>query len=123
MNQHSLFAATLSEAIEETVNQLGGLKRVGLTLWPAKSAESAQSSLRDCLDPKRRACLSLDEIDHIFRMARDANVLTVWKYQADKFDLEIRPIDPTDKKAELQREVIQSVERLEILIAQLRGMK
>lgn len=123
MNQPNLFSESLAEALEETVNQLGGMKVVGLALWPSKSAKDAATALRDALDPSRRDKLGLEEIEHIFRMAREAGVLAPWKYMADKYDLELRVVDPADKKAALQREFIDGVNALQALGKRLEGMQ
>lgn len=120
MDQQTLFHECLADAILDTVNQLGGPKRVGLQLWPSKSMQQAQTTLLNCLNEDRAEKLGLNEMDHILRLARAAQVLTPFKYLADAFDLELRILDPADKKAELQREYIAAVNKLEQLAKQMK---
>lgn len=112
MDQQTLFHESLADALLDTINQLGGPKRVGLALWPSKSMQQAQTNLLNCLNDDRPEKFGLEEIDHILRLAREQGVLTPFKYLADQFDLELRVIDPEDKRAALQREFVQRMDDL-----------
>lgn len=66
------FHETWENALQATVDHLGGPKRVSGRLWPTMNADSAYSKLKACLNPdKEREKLTLTEIQLLSRWGRD----------------------------------------------------
>jgi hypothetical protein len=109
--QPSLFVDTSEDAIRDTVRGLGGAKVVGPLIWRSKPPGRAERDLLDCMNPNNPRELSFDEILLIGRLGREAGIHLL----AGFVNMELGyappiPIDPTDEKAELQRQYIASVE-------------
>ena len=68
--QMSLMHESLNDALRETVQAIGGTKKVGCMLWPEMTADHASSRLRDCLNPERREKLSPEQVEMLSRMGR-----------------------------------------------------
>lgn len=113
--QQKLFNETLSDALYDLVNQLGGAKKVGSKLWPEKMIRDAGNQLFNCLNPEHRQNLSLDQIDLILEMARQENCHTIAKYIGDTYGYKFIPIEPEDEKAELQHAVIKATKEMKII--------
>lgn len=112
--QTPLFVDTADDAVRDTVRALGGPKKVGPLLWPAKKPDRAEKDLDDCLNRNNARKLDFEEILHIGRLGRDHGVHLIAGFVC--FDLGYappQPVDPEDEKAELQRQFHADVDRLE----------
>lgn len=116
MNQPSLFHDSYEDAIRDTVLALGGNKAVGSMLWPAMLADEAGKKLADTLNREKREKLALGELALIRREARKAGVHILACYECrDAGYADPQPIAPEDEAAQLQREFIASVNKLEMI--------
>lgn len=116
MQQEPLFYEDLNDAIRATVQALGGIKRVGVDLWPTLGPDGAASRLHDCMNVERREKLSPEELLALAKMAKAAgcHILMAFLCGEAGYSAPI-PVDPEDERAELQREFTSSVKALEAL--------
>jgi len=111
---------TLAEALIEVVRALGGSKRVGALMRPARPADEAARWLRDCLNPERRERLEPDEVLFLLREGRRVGCHAAMRYIAEASGYASPvPIEPADEVAELQRQFNASVKSLERITAAL----
>ncbi len=97
------------DALIECVKACGGSKAVGVALWPSKGVEAAQRQLLACLNPERGEKLSLDELLHIMRLAREKGCHAGVNYICSTLSYsQPQPIEPRDESAELQRQYIEA---------------
>ena len=102
------------------VSALGGPKIVGPRLFPQKAPEAAARYLLDCLNPDRAHDLGLEGFVTLMRWARDQGVHLGLYWLCDELGYaRPAPVDPEDARAELQRQVIDAVNRLEVLTKKL----
>lgn len=97
VNQQELFYDDIDSAFRATVEMLGGAKRVGAALWPAKEPVAAQQNLLNVMDPDKPHKLSLQELMFVARLARDKEVHILGKYIAEALDYEFRVVTREDK--------------------------
>ena len=104
---------SLNDALIEAVKACGGSKAVGIALWPAKGVEAAQRQILACLNPERSEKLGPDELLHVLRMARERGCHVGMQYLAATLSYaEPVPTEPEDERATLQREFIESTQRM-----------
>ena len=113
--QQQLFNETLTDALTDLVNQLGGAKKVGKELWPEKMVREAGNQLLNCLNPEHAQKLSLEQIDLILSMAKQKNCHTIAKYIGDRYGYKFIPIKPEDEKAELYHAFIKATEDMQVI--------
>jgi hypothetical protein len=112
-SQSSLFHDTYEDAIRDAVMSLGGLKRVGSTLWPAMPADEAGRKLSACLNLDKREKLDLGELQLIRRESRKHGVHILAAYEMrDAGYADPQPLAPEDEAAQLQREYIAAVKSM-----------
>lgn len=115
--------ATLADALSHACTLIGR-KRVAKALWPEFSVEPAQRRLDHCFDPDRREKLSLEQVELILRMARDADVHVPMNYLTDSLSYErTRPVSPESETERLQRAFIDAVRDSKRIAAQLEKMQ
>lgn len=123
MTQAELFHDNPIDALRSTVEALGGAKRVGAMVWPALPIVEAQRRMLKVLDPERAEKLSLDELFHIWRAARDRGIHILTEYVGYSMHYEVRPIQPEERKAELVDRVAALLAQAAQLTKQLEGIK
>lgn len=105
----ALFHESLADALRECIAACGGLKAVGVKLWPEKDADHAGRTLADCLNDGKRDKLSPEQVLLILRMARahgcHAGMAFICR---DLGYSDPQPIEPEDERAALQRQFIES---------------
>lgn len=107
----NLFHESMTEAIRDCVNAMGGAKQVGSKLWPEKTPDAANRLLLSCLNEDRPEHLTLDQLMLILRMARDKGCHIGAAYIMRSLGYaDPQPVEPRDESAELQRAFMQSVE-------------
>ena len=112
--QQELFHESVHEALRATVAALGGLKVVGVQLWPEKPADEAARYLADCLNPERPHGLHPEKLLLLLRIARARGVHGGFTWIAREVGYaDPTPIEPEDELAELQRQFIRTVESLD----------
>lgn len=110
------------EALSDAVRALGGAKRVGSMLQPAKTVSQAEKWLLDCLNPNRNETLDPAETGLIRRECKHIGYHGLIYFEADDAEYS-RPL-PISTEAvteKLQREFIDAVSRQEKLFAQMRA--
>lgn len=100
-----MFVDSFSDSIGNAINQLGGPKKVGLMLWPEKSAREAGNQLLNCLNPDHQQKLSLEQIDLIICEARKNSIHDIHKYMCDRYGYEFKPITKESIKADIQKQM------------------
>ena len=107
--QTSLYHETLQDALDEVVKALGGAKRIGVILWPEKSADDAGRQLRHCLDPDRPEKLSLEQLALVLRMGREKGAHAGMTFLCrDAGYQDPVAVEPEGERARLQRQFIQA---------------
>lgn len=105
----SLFHESLGDALRECIAVCGGMKAVGVKLWPEKDADHAGRTLADCLNDAKRDKLSPEQVLLILRMARAHGCHAGMAFIArDLGYSDPQPIEPEDERAALQRQFIES---------------
>lgn len=69
MQQDSLFHEDIYDALGTDIKHIGGAKKVGVMLWPEKSADKAGENLNNCLNRTRPEKLDPEQIMFIVREA------------------------------------------------------
>lgn len=122
MNQIPLIVDNANDAVRDTVRALGGAKIIGPLLWPTKKPEAAERYLDDCLNPNREHKLSLEEALTIAKIGREKGIHLIVGFCCEDVGYAPPvPVDPEDQKAELQRNFIEGVDRLEKLARRIKG--
>lgn len=120
MNQPELFHETLTDALREVVDALGGPKAVGAAMRPEKSIDEARRWLIDCLNPDRRERLDPDQTLWLLREGRRVGCHSAMRFIAREcLYADPVPIEPIDRHAELMRAFNSHVEQLAALARQL----
>lgn len=115
--QQELFHESLHDALKAVVAALGGLKVVGIQLWPEKPVDEAARYLADCLNPDRPHGLHPEKLLLLLRLAHARGVHTGFTWISREVGYaDPTPIEPEDELAELQRQFIRSVESLDGLM-------
>lgn len=104
-----LYENTL-DMLADLVRQLGGAKKVGPVLRPSLPVDAAAQWVHDCVNRERRERFDPEQVVHILRLARAANL------HSGKFWLDAElgyqqgaPLNPQDELAEQQRRYIEAV--------------
>jgi hypothetical protein len=116
MNAPALFHESVTDALREVVQALGGFKKVGAAMWPEKSADAAGRHVADCLNPDRAERFNPDQVLWLLREGRRigchaaANFLMRESGYADP-----TPIEPGDERARLEREFIEAAKSVQAI--------
>lgn len=114
--QPQLIHESIVDALRDAVRAIGGSKKVGGLLWPAKALDDAKNRVNDCLNPARPDKFSPEEVLFILREARAAGFHGAMDLIAtDCGYMRPEPVAPTDELAQLQREYIAAVKQLQVL--------
>ena len=124
-----MFHEDVYDALRDVVRALGGTKRVGPMLWPAKNG--AGGRLRDCLNAGRQETLDCQEMLTLLKWGREIGCHSAMYYLADSTGYQRPdPVQPEDEASELMRRYIEAVklqkqlaERFELLQPSLRMVK
>lgn len=121
VQQGQLFHESISDALREVVQVLGGPKAVGVLLKPELPADQAGQYVRDRLNPDRRERFSPDQLVLLAERSRQAGCHAIPLYFARHCGYaDPQPLEPEDERARLQREYIDAVKRLEGIASGLR---
>lgn len=120
MNQQPLFHEDIYEALRTDIGACGGSKKVGVALFPEKSADKAGELLNNCLNVTRPEKLSPEQMLLIKRLAKQHGSFATVLFECDDIGLtHPTPIEPEDQKAILQRDFINAIGKLEQIKNQL----
>lgn len=120
MSTPALFHESVTDALREVVQALGGFKKVGATMRPEKPVEEAARWVADCLNQDRRERFDPDQVLWLLRAGRAigshaaANYLMRESGYSDPI-----PVDPEDERARLQREFIAAAETVQLIAERL----
>jgi hypothetical protein len=118
--QLNLVHENLGELLRSLVNALGGPKKVGARLQPQKDEDSARRYLLDCLNPDRPQDIGAEGLFTLLRWGREKGEHFAINWICDQLGYtRPSPIEPEDQRAELQRQFLSGVERLEQLARRL----
>lgn len=123
MTQQKLWHEDIYDALRAAVDALGGTKRVGHALWPAKSIEEAGKHLDRCLLSTSAQKLSLEELMWIFTQSASRGCHVLAAHLGQVAGYKFVPITPEDEAAELQRQFMRSVEEQKALIERLQRVQ
>lgn len=118
--QLQLVHESFNDALREVVQALGGSKKVGAMLRPAKTADEGGRWALDCLNPDRREHFTPDDVLFLLREARRAGCHAALGYLcAEAGYATPQPVEPADEAAELQRAFIESVRQQQRMLDRL----
>ena len=83
---------SVEDALKSAVYALGGTKKAGVMLWPAKGIEAAGRLLSDSINPGRAEKLDPDQLMLILRSARDAGCYAPFQWFAAECGFDARPV-------------------------------
>ncbi len=107
--QDRLFYEDVNEALREVVQALGGAKKVGPLFWPEKSLEQAQQLLLACLNVERKERLTPEQVLLLLRWGRAADCHAGMQFLAQQAGYDVKPVNPLDEQARLQRDFVAAV--------------
>lgn len=118
--QLALVHESLADALREVVQALGGSKRVGQMLRPAKTADEGARWVLDCLNADRREHFSPEDVLLLLREGRRVGAHAGMTFMArDAGYAPPTPLDPADEAAQLQRAFIESVQSQQRMVERL----
>lgn len=103
----------VNDAMQATVNALGGYKKVGPMLRPELPIDQAAGWLRDCLNPGRREKLAPEQLLLILRKAREVGYHAAMNFLAFDTGYKADPMDPVSLESQLQERFIEAVQHLQ----------
>lgn len=116
MQQEQLWYETIWDASKALVDYMGGPKKVGHSLRPELDPHDAGEWLRNCLNPKKRDKLDIDQFLLLLNMGRDAGCHVAMHHLSEAAGYEKpRTIDPESERDRLQRKFISATEELTAL--------
>jgi hypothetical protein len=123
MSQQKLWHDDIYDALRGAVEALGGTKRVGHALWPAKTIEEAGKHLDRCLLSTSAQKLSLEELMWIFTQSAAKGCHVIADHFGQAAGYRFVPVEPKDEAAELQRQFIRSVDEQKALLERLQRVQ
>jgi hypothetical protein len=118
MTQDTLWDETIFDATRSLVDALGGPKRVAAEMWPARSMAEGQRYLLKCLDTDRPEKLGMDELMWLMRRGRLADCHVLADFIARECLYEFRVVAPDERKADLTRQMEQTMGKAADLLRQ-----
>lgn len=115
-----LFHETWADALRDDINACGGAKVVAGKLWSEKTPDAAHRLLLDCLNETRPERLDPDRLRLLLKMARKAGSLAGinWLLRDLAYD-DAKPVEPADRREQLQRDFVAATRSLQVLAAQI----
>lgn len=111
-------------ALKQLVLALGGPKKAGPLIWPNKSPATAYQHLMACLDSQRRERFSPDELIRLFRAGHAIGVHgAMFAFAGECGYSNPIPVTTEDERAELQKQVLRAVARMEELADKMEKIK
>lgn len=117
-DQNRLFFDDLNDALRTVVQALGGMKAVGIRLWPDKAPDAAGRYLADCLNAAKSEKLSGDQILLLLRWGHDIGVHAGMQYIAQEAGYEITPISPEGERDRLADAILEGARALDRALKQ-----
>lgn len=118
--QLSLMHETMNDALRESVQAIGGSKKVGAMMWPELPVDHASTKVRDCLNSERRERFNPEQVLLIMRLARQAGCHALAAYMMREAGYaDPQPVEPEDEVAKMQREFVEATRTLANLAAKI----
>ena len=118
--QQALFHERIEDALLAVIQACGGRKTFAVEMFgETKSQRDAHNLLDAMLNPERRERFSPEQLMYVARRGRAVGCHAVMEYLARDVGYTCEPIEPEDQVAELQREFVTAVERLQQIQQQL----
>ena len=115
-----LFFESVNEALVNTVQALGGFKKVACDLRKDKSADAASSWLRDCLNPDRDARLEPEQVVELVRMGREAGCHSYMQFMAATLGYGApTPLAKADVAAAAMAQMLKLSQQMKVVVEQL----
>ena len=113
MSTPALFHESLTDALREVVQALGGTKAVGAMLRPERGADAAGRWLSDALNPDRAERLDPDQVLYLLKAGRAAGCHAAAAYlMREAGYADPVPVEPEDERARAQRDFEAAVKAL-----------
>jgi hypothetical protein len=114
---------SIYDALEAIVAALGGPKAVGMRLYPTRTMEASRKLILHRLDPGRPEKFDPGEVVVLFRWAAEAGYhdAMAWLVRTLGY-APTSPLEPEQRREDLQREFIAALKRAEALEERLRGI-
>lgn len=107
MTTPSLFHESITDALREVVQALGGFKKVGASMRQDRTPDEAARWVADCLNTDRREHFDPDQVLWLLREGRRVGCHAAATYlMREAGYADPLPIEPEDEKARLEREFI-----------------
>lgn len=120
MMQSALFHESITDALREVVQALGGAKKVGAAMRPEKTVDEAARWLADCLNSDRREKFCPEQVLWLLREGRKAGCHAAMNFLAmDSGYAAPTPVEPEDEMAKLQRQFIESTRSMAQMMARI----
>lgn len=119
----SLIHESITDAIRDSVQAIGGNKKLGALMYPDLPVDQAAGRVRDCLNPDRREHFTPEQMMMIARLAKASGNHTIMEFLAIELGyLKPVPIDPENEIARLQREFVQATQSLHNMASRIEAI-
>jgi hypothetical protein len=113
MQQQAFGIETMTDALRECVNHLGGPKEVGRKMRPELPMDQAANYVRDRVNPARRERFDPEQVLWLLREARQKGYHLAIEYITQECGYTTpQPLEPEDERAKLQREYIEATRQM-----------
>lgn len=117
------FIESINDALGAAVRALGGAKKVGAMLKPAKPMDEAKNWVNDCLNANRDVFFHPEHVQFLLREAKQVGFHGSMNFVCSDAEYTApQPIEPEDEKAQLMREFIEATKQQKINIEKLERM-
>lgn len=114
---------SVEDALKSAIYALGGTKKVGPMIWPAKGVDASYRLLNDCLNPLRAERLDLEQSMLVLRAARDAGCYAPFQWVAGECGFDARPVTKAEEIDRVASVVESSTKTLAHAIASLERLQ
>lgn len=113
MNAPALFHDSITDALREVVNAMGGKKSAGAKLRPELSPDEAGKWVSDCMNPDRAQFFRPDQVLYLLKAGRAAGCHAAAAYlMREAGYADPVPVEPEDERARAQRDFETAVKAL-----------
>ena len=122
--QLSLHHESISDALREVIQAIGGPKTVGERMFPDMPVDHAASRIRDCLNADRRDRFTPDQVSMSLRLGRPGGWQARTGFSArERRDPDPGPGRPEDEVARLQSDFIEASKALVTMAGKIDQMQ
>ena len=122
--QKELFHESFENALQATIEGIGGFKKVSIELWPGKTPDSAYAHLKNCLREDKGEKLSLSELITITKWGRDQGIHYANAFFNDETGYQRpEPLNAEDELEKREREFIEAAKIIEKVLPLIKSLK